>query len=57
MLSRFFIDRPVFSIVLSLLIVIGGAVAINVLPIERYPEITPPRCRSTLYILGQMPKR
>ena len=43
MLSRFFIDRPVFSIVLSLLIVIGGAVSIAVLPIERYPEITPPQ--------------
>lgn len=43
MLSRFFIDRPVFAIVLSLLIVIGGAVSIAVLPIERYPEITPPQ--------------
>ena len=43
MLSRFFIDRPVFSIVLSLLIVIAGCVSIVVLPVERYPEITPPQ--------------
>ena len=43
MISRFFIERPVFSIVLSLLIVLGGAVSIYVLPIDRYPEITPPQ--------------
>jgi multidrug efflux pump len=41
-LSRFFIDRPVFAIVISLLIVIAGGVAIFVLPIARYPEIVPP---------------
>ena len=45
MFSRFFIDRPVFSIVLSLLILIGGAVSIAVLPIAQYPEITPPTIR------------
>jgi len=42
-ISRFFINRPVFSIVLSLLILIAGTVAIWVLPIARYPEITPPQ--------------
>jgi hydrophobe/amphiphile efflux-1 (HAE1) family protein len=42
MFSRFFIDRPVFASVLSLLILIAGAVSIFVLPIARYPEITPP---------------
>ena len=42
MLSRFFIERPVLSIVLSLLIVIVGSVSIAVLPVARYPEITPP---------------
>jgi multidrug efflux pump len=45
MISRFFIDRPVFSIVLSLLILIGGLVAIYVLPIARFPEVTPPQIR------------
>ena len=42
MFSRFFIDRPVFASVLSLLILIAGGVAMSVLPIARYPEITPP---------------
>ncbi|MEO6708493.1 MAG: multidrug efflux RND transporter permease subunit [Planctomycetota bacterium] len=40
--SRFFIDRPVFAMVLSILIVIGGTVSIFTLPVARYPEITPP---------------
>src|SRR5215207_6460402 len=42
MFSRFFIDRPVFASVLSLLILIAGGVSIFVLPIARYPEIVPP---------------
>ena len=42
MFSRFFIDRPIFASVLSLLILIAGGVSIYVLPIARYPEITPP---------------
>jgi hypothetical protein len=41
-MSRFFIDRPVFAIVLSLLILIAGGAAIAVLPVARYPEIVPP---------------
>jgi len=42
MFSRFFIDRPVFACVLSILIVLAGGVSIFMLPIARYPEITPP---------------
>ena len=42
MISKFFIDRPVFAIVLSLLVLLGGAVSIGVLPVASYPEITPP---------------
>jgi hydrophobe/amphiphile efflux-1 (HAE1) family protein len=42
MFSKFFIDRPVFASVLSLLILIAGGAAIFVLPIARYPEIVPP---------------
>lgn len=42
MFSRFFIERPIFSSVLSLLILLAGGVALFVLPIARYPEITPP---------------
>ena len=38
----FFIDRPVFSIVLSILIVIIGIIGLIMLPIDQYPQITPP---------------
>jgi hydrophobe/amphiphile efflux-1 (HAE1) family protein len=40
--SRFFIDRPIFAIVLSLVILAGGLLAIRSLPISEYPEVTPP---------------
>ncbi len=45
MLSRFFIDRPKFAIVISLVIVMAGAISITQLPISMYPEITPPQVR------------
>ena len=38
----FFIDRPVFSTVLSLLIVIVGVIGLMMLPVDQYPQITPP---------------
>lgn len=42
MISKFFIDRPIFASVLSIVIVLGGLVAVFALPIAQYPEITPP---------------
>ena len=39
---RFFIDRPVFSGVISVVIVLMGLIAIKVLPVEQYPDIAPP---------------
>ncbi|MBS0461372.1 MAG: multidrug efflux RND transporter permease subunit [Proteobacteria bacterium] len=42
MFSRFFIDRPIFSVVISILIVLAGLLAMRVLPIAQYPEIAPP---------------
>src|SRR4051812_14036937 len=42
MISRFFIDRPIFAAVLSLFIVIAGLASIRTLPIGQYPEIAPP---------------
>ena len=39
---RFFIERPVLSIVLSLLILIAGATALGKLPVSLYPQILPP---------------
>jgi multidrug efflux pump subunit AcrB len=40
--SRFFIDRPIFASVLSIVIVLAGAVAYTTLPLAQYPQITPP---------------
>ncbi|MDQ5987298.1 MAG: multidrug efflux RND transporter permease subunit [Syntrophus sp. SKADARSKE-3] len=42
MISHFFIDRPIFAAVISIVIVIAGLVAMANLPIAQYPEITPP---------------
>jgi hydrophobe/amphiphile efflux-1 (HAE1) family protein/NodT family efflux transporter outer membrane factor (OMF) lipoprotein len=52
MISRFFIDRPVFASVLSVLITLLGLVTLLRLPIDRYPEITPPTVRVTAQYLG-----
>ena len=41
MFSRFFIERPIFAAVLSIIVSIGGLVALAVLPVEQYPTITP----------------
>ncbi len=42
MFARFFIDRPIFAWVLSIVIILGGGVAVLFLPIDQYPPITPP---------------
>ncbi|MDE7069290.1 MAG: multidrug efflux RND transporter permease subunit [Alistipes sp.] len=45
MKSDFFIDRPVFSTVLSIVIVIVGAIGLALLPVDQYPQIVPPVVR------------
>jgi multidrug efflux pump len=42
MISRFFIDRPIFASVLSIVLVLAGSLALAKLPVAQYPEITPP---------------
>lgn len=42
MFSRFFIDRPIFASVLSIMVTLAGGVALSTLPIAQYPDITPP---------------
>src|SRR5215471_6497492 len=42
MLSRFFIDRPIFAVVVSVVITLAGAIAVASLPVAQYPQITPP---------------
>ena len=41
MFSKFFIDRPIFASVISLVIVLAGLVSMGVLPVEQYPNIVP----------------
>ncbi len=41
-LSKFFIDRPIFAGVLSVLIFLGGLLALRVMPISEYPDVVPP---------------
>ena len=40
--SRFFIDRPIFAAVLSIVVFLGGAIAMFALPVSEYPEVVPP---------------
>src|SRR6185436_7861390 len=47
MFARFFIDRPVLAWVISIIIVLLGAIAAGFLPIAEYPDITPPTVRVT----------
>lgn len=47
MISNFFIDRPIFASVLSIIIVLAGLAAMHFLPIEQYPNITPPLIQVT----------
>ena len=50
-ISHFFIDRPIFAAVVSIVFVILGGVAFLRLPIAQYPEIAPPQVQIT----GQFP--
>ena len=43
MLSRFFIDRPIFAGVLAIIVMAVGLFSVLTLPVERYPDIAPPR--------------
>ena len=42
MFSLFFIDRPKFAFVISILITLGGLLSIPLLPVAEFPEVTPP---------------
>ncbi len=55
-ISRYFIDRPIFAAVLSLLIFIGGLAAVGKLPVSEYPEVVPPSVVVTAQYPGANPK-
>ncbi|HYD93976.1 MAG TPA: efflux RND transporter permease subunit [Noviherbaspirillum sp.] len=54
--SRFFIDRPIFAAVLSIIIFVAGALAIFKLPISEYPEVVPPSVVVRAQYPGANPK-
>ena len=55
-ISRFFIDRPVFAGVLSMLIFVSGLLALGALPISEYPEVVPPQVIVRANYPGASPK-
>src|SRR6516165_9184557 len=52
MFSRFFIDRPIFATVISVVITLAGFVAVGTLPVAQYPEVTPPTVQVTAVYPG-----
>jgi len=52
MFSKFFINRPIFSTVIALVIIMAGTIAIKILPIQEYPSITPPQITVTAIYPG-----
>jgi multidrug efflux pump len=51
-MSRFFIDRPIFAIVIALLMMLIGALSILRMPIEQYPSIAPPSVQISTSFFG-----
>ena len=51
-MAKFFINRPIFASVISIIIVIAGLVASQVLPIAQYPQIAPPIVMITVIYPG-----
>ena len=56
MFSKFFIDRPIFATVVSLLITLAGLVSITALPVEQYPNLTPPTISVSANYPGASPE-
>jgi multidrug efflux pump len=55
-LSKFFIDRPIFAGVISVLIFVSGLLALRVMPISEYPEVVPPSVVVSAQYPGANPK-
>ena len=51
-MAKFFIERPIFAIVIALLIMLAGALSITGLPLEQYPKIAPPTIQVTATYAG-----
>ncbi|NVB85549.1 MAG: efflux RND transporter permease subunit [Kofleriaceae bacterium] len=55
-LSRFFVERPIFAAVLSIIIFTAGAISIPLLPVSEYPEVVPPQVQVRAFYPGANPK-
>ncbi|GGF57357.1 multidrug efflux RND transporter permease subunit [Azorhizobium oxalatiphilum] len=55
-LSKFFIDRPIFAAVISVVIFLAGLIALRVMPISEYPEVVPPQIVVRANYPGASPK-
>jgi multidrug efflux pump len=51
-MSRFFIERPIFAMVIAIVIMLAGALAIGALPVSQYPTIAPPSVRIDAFYPG-----
>lgn len=54
--ARFFVDRPIFAAVLSILIFTAGAIALPLLPVSEYPDVVPPTVQVRAVYPGANPK-
>lgn len=52
MMSKFFINRPIFATVLALIIIVAGLLSLGALPVAQYPEITPPTVQVSAFYPG-----
>ena len=52
MLAKFFIDRPIFAVVVSVVITLAGTIALFSLPVAQYPQITPPSVQVSISYPG-----
>lgn len=55
-MAKFFIDRPIFAAVISVIITLAGSIAVGVLSVAQYPEITPPTVQVTCNYPGASSK-
>lgn len=51
MFSRFFINRPIFAVVLAIIMILAGLITVKTLPVAQYPDITPP----TVQVMASYP--
>jgi multidrug efflux pump len=54
--AKFFVDRPIFAAVLSIIVMLAGAISIPILPISEYPDVVPPTVQVRAVYPGASPR-